>query len=150
MRTPNGYRFDGQIDSKGTLTGRWNGICSFQVVWQRKAPGSTTALAAQGTTAFDGYYEGVSRMIEEGGMTASSREGCMPDGKPAPLTIVNGNADAGGARNPFEGTVNSVGVLVMHLRTGQRLDGQIDGKGAVTGRFTDACSYQYVWQKQGR
>ena len=74
----------------------------------------------------------------------------MRDGKPALLTIVNGNAIAGGARNPFEGTVNTRGVLVMHLRTGQRLDGQIDGKGTVTGQFTDACSYQYVWQKQAR
>jgi hypothetical protein len=36
MRTPNGLRFDGQIDDKGTVTGRWTGNCSYQVVWQKK------------------------------------------------------------------------------------------------------------------
>ena len=130
------------------LYGYW---CYYTIQTQKvSATASTTALAAEGTTAFDGFYEGVSRIIEEDGMAAGSRGGCMRDGKPAPLTIVNGNATAGGARNPFEGTVNTHGVLVMHLRTGQRLDGQIDRKGNVTGRFIDACSYQYVWQKKER
>jgi hypothetical protein len=36
MRTTTGVRFDGQIDGKGTINGRWNGSCSYQVVWQKK------------------------------------------------------------------------------------------------------------------
>jgi hypothetical protein len=31
-----GSRFEGQIDSQGTVTGRFTGNCSYQVVWQRK------------------------------------------------------------------------------------------------------------------
>ena len=31
-----GSRFEGQIDSQGTVTGRFNGSCSYRVVWQKK------------------------------------------------------------------------------------------------------------------
>ena len=31
-----GSRFEGQIDSHGTVTGRFNGNCSYWVVWQKK------------------------------------------------------------------------------------------------------------------
>jgi hypothetical protein len=31
-----GGRFEGQIDSQGTATGRFNGNCSYWVVWQKK------------------------------------------------------------------------------------------------------------------
>ena len=31
-----GSRFEGQIDSQGTVTGRFTGNCSYQVVWQKK------------------------------------------------------------------------------------------------------------------
>ena len=31
-----GSRFAGQIDSQGTVTGRFTGSCSYQVVWQKK------------------------------------------------------------------------------------------------------------------
>ena len=31
-----GSRFDGQIDSQGTVTGRFTGSCGYQVVWQKK------------------------------------------------------------------------------------------------------------------
>src|SRR5208337_3986619 len=37
MRAPNGARFDGQIDAKGTVTGRFTSACSYQMVWQKKA-----------------------------------------------------------------------------------------------------------------
>jgi hypothetical protein len=50
----------------------------------------------------------------------------------------------------FEGSVNAQGVLVMHTPMGERLDAQIDGRGTVTGRFTGFCSYQMVWQKEGK
>jgi hypothetical protein len=32
-----GSRFEGQIDSQGTVTGRFTGNCSYQVVWQKKS-----------------------------------------------------------------------------------------------------------------
>jgi hypothetical protein len=38
----------------------------------------------------------------------------------------------------------------MHAPNGARIEGQIDGHGAVTGRLTSACSYQMVWQKKGK
>jgi hypothetical protein len=39
MRAPNGYGFDGRIDDKGTITGRFaraGGACSYQMVYQKK------------------------------------------------------------------------------------------------------------------
>jgi hypothetical protein len=116
----------------------------------------TAALAvpvrsgAQGNTAFDGPYEGISRQVEATGMMNYKRTGCTPDGKPGPLTITNGVARAGAADNPMEGSVNAQGALVMHLRNGIKFEGRIDGTGRATGRLTAACSYQFVWQKRGR
>jgi hypothetical protein len=50
-----------------------------------------------------------------------------------------------------EGSVNAQGVLVvMHGPFGMRFDGQIDGRGAVTGRLTSYCGYQLVWQKESK
>jgi hypothetical protein len=106
-------------------------------------------LAAQTpapTTAFDGTYAGVSRTLEttmRGGATRS----CPLNGQPAPVTISNGAARTlwGGTA---DGSVNSQGVLVMRAPNGARIDGQIDGKGTITGRITSACSYQVVWQKK--
>jgi hypothetical protein len=46
--------------------------------------------------------------------------------------------------------VNAQGVLVLRAPNGERLDAQIDGRGAVTGRFTGSCSYHLVWQKEGQ
>jgi len=41
MRTPDGHRFDGQINNgEGTVTGRFGGRpggCTYQMVWQKKA-----------------------------------------------------------------------------------------------------------------
>jgi len=50
----------------------------------------------------------------------------------------------------WEGSVNAQGVLVMHGRSGERIDAQIDGRGTVTGRSTSGCSYHMVWQKEGK
>jgi hypothetical protein len=36
MHVRNGARFDGQIDDRGTVTGRLSGTCSYQMVWQKK------------------------------------------------------------------------------------------------------------------
>ena len=45
--------------------------------------------------------------------------------------------------------MNAQGVLVMHGPYGMRFEGQIDG-GTLTGRITSPCSYQMVWQKEGK
>jgi hypothetical protein len=45
--------------------------------------------------------------------------------------------------------VNAQGVLVMHGPYGARIDAQIDGRGTVMGRYTNFCSYQMVWEKEG-
>jgi hypothetical protein len=117
-----------------------------------------TPVAAQGpapaTTAFDGTYVGVSRTLE-GNMSASSPtpRGCVPNGQPGPLTIAGGVPRYNGStlrQATFEGSVNAQGVLVLHTPYGERLEAQIDGRGTVTGRFTGGCSYQMVWQKEGK
>jgi hypothetical protein len=35
LHTPHGERIDAQIDGRGTVTGRFNGVCSYKMVWQR-------------------------------------------------------------------------------------------------------------------
>jgi hypothetical protein len=54
------------------------------------------------------------------------------------------------ARGTAEGSANAQGVLVMHGPLGMRFDGQIDGRGTVTGRLTSYCGYQLVWQKESK
>jgi hypothetical protein len=34
---PNGERIDAQIDGRGTVTGRFTGDCSYQLVWQKES-----------------------------------------------------------------------------------------------------------------
>jgi opacity protein-like surface antigen len=36
MRGPEGWRFDGQIDRRGMVTGRLTSFCSYHVVWQKE------------------------------------------------------------------------------------------------------------------
>jgi hypothetical protein len=116
---------------------------------------SAIPVAAEGpvptTTGFDGTYAGVSRTLE--GVMGRTMRGdqtrfCPPSGSGAPsLTIANGNARTRWG-SPAEGSVTPQGVLVMRNQNGLRFDGQIDGKGAATGRWTGSCSYQVVWQKK--
>jgi hypothetical protein len=109
-------------------------------------------LAAQtpATTAFDGTYAGVSRTLETTMLGHSTRQ-CPPSGRVAPLTIVNGVGRTAGL-GTAEGSVSPEGVVVMRalagFGAGSRFEGQIDGHGTVTGRFTGSCSYQVVWQKK--
>jgi hypothetical protein len=118
---------------------------------------SAIPVAAQApaptTTAFDGTYVGVSRTLEGGtGPAGTSTRSCAPNGQPAPLTIAVGvvrwPTETGGGT--AEGSVNAQGVLVMHTSHGTRIDAQIDGRGTVTGRYNAYCSYQIVWQKEGK
>jgi hypothetical protein len=119
-----------------------------------------TPVAAQAptptptTTAFDGTYVGVSRtMVGEMGGTNETRV-CAKNGQPGPLTIAGGVVRWPGtvptAGGTAEGSVNAQGVVVMHGPLGMRFDGQIDGRGTVTGRLTSYCAYQLVWQKEGK
>jgi hypothetical protein len=115
------------------------------------ASASAMPAAAQApapTTAFDGTYAGVSRSFE-GTMSGGRTRGCRPslERAPAPLTIANGTARWG--KSIADGSVSPQGALVMHVRNGARFDGQIDGRGTVTGRLSGTCSYQLVWQKKG-
>jgi len=36
LRTPFGERIDAQIDGRGTVTGRYNSACNYQMVWQKE------------------------------------------------------------------------------------------------------------------
>jgi hypothetical protein len=75
------------------------------------------------------------------------------DGQPGPLAIAGGVPQYSGStlrQATFEGSVNAQGVLVLHTPHGERIDAQIDGRGAVTGRFNGVCSYKMVWQKNGK
>ena len=78
----------------------------------------------------------------------------LPSGQPRPLTIAGGVVRWPGtlptAGGTAEGSVNAQGVVVMHGPSGMRFDGQIDGRGTVTGRLTSYCGYQLVWQKKGK
>jgi hypothetical protein len=128
------------------------------VLWAIAAIAWATPVAAQPaaptTTAFDGTYVGVSRtMVGEMGGTNETRM-CSPNGQPGPLTIAGGVVRWPGtvptAGGTAEGSVNAQGVVVMHGPLGMRFDGQIDGRGTVTGRLTSYCGYQLVWQKEGK
>jgi len=126
-----------------------------------------TPVAAQApaptTTAFDGTYVGVSRTLLP--IDSASTRCMYNNDQPGPLTITGGVARYNGSTlrrgrvlSTCDGSVNAQGVLVMHCPYGARLDAQIDGSGTVTGRTTlfvfvrrdRYCSYQMVWQKEGK
>jgi hypothetical protein len=123
--------------------------------------------AAPTTTAFDGTYVGVSRTLEGGTYQADPATRHSSDipqssmyldeaqcralnGQPGPLTIAGGVVRWQGRVSSFEGSVNAQGVLVLHDPSGYRIDAQLDSRGTVTGRLTGVCSYQIVWQKEGK
>ena len=109
------------------------------MVWQKKAPGSTTA--------FDGEYIGVSRESSKTA-TAPGAE-CAPNGVPAPLTIMNGVVSSD--RGSWEGTVSPQGAVVVRNRNPEfsRVDAQINPDGTVKGQYADfGCTVTFVWRKQ--
>jgi hypothetical protein len=107
------------------------------------------AQAPASTTAFDGIYTGVSMTFEGTMRGLSTSRTCAPSGKPGRLTIANGVVQTSWGGSTADGSINPQGVLVMHAQSGARFDGQADGHGIVTGRFSGYCSYQIVWQKKG-
>ena len=135
------------------------------VLWTIAACMLPTPLAAQAPvpkmTAFDGTYAGVSRTFE-GAMGNGRTRGCLqysqnPSHTLDPLTIAGGAAryQAGvgtyvSGGGTYEGSVNAQGVLILRGPSGNQIDARIDGRGTVTGRLTGECSYQMVWQKEGK
>jgi hypothetical protein len=124
-------RFDGRIDSQGTVRGRSTSGCSYLVAWQKVPPP---------TMPFDGDYTGVSReLVGEGAK-------CLSNGVPATL-IVRNDAVLG----HWQGTVSTQGVLAIHSGNMQ-VDGRIDGQGIIRGQgtTTSGCVHAYLWQKESR
>jgi hypothetical protein len=128
------------------------------VLWTIVAFAWATPVAAQApaptTTAFDGTYAGVSRTLQGTMLNQTTR--CPPLAQPGPLTIVGGVARTALGNTSYvgggtaEGSVTPQGVLVLRTPYGERIDAQIDGRGTVTGRYTSACNYQMVWQKENK
>jgi hypothetical protein len=120
----------------------------FGLLGAAAAADAQTPPSSSAGAAFDGTYVGVSRTVE--GKIAGdpgSTHGCTNTGQPGPLTVAGGVVRWPGAK--AEGSVNAQGVLVMRGPEGSRFDGEIDGRGMVTGRLTSFCSYHVVWQKEG-
>jgi hypothetical protein len=97
-------------------------------------------------------FEATTDSSHTGPVTTVPRD-CTPNGQPGALTIAGGVARYNGSNiRPvtWEGSVNAQGVLVMHDSQSNRIEAQIDGRGTIRGRSTGGCSYQMVWQKEGK
>jgi hypothetical protein len=121
----------------GAFTGQGvRHICYFSIDMQK--------ALVPATKGFDGKYAGVSQTTNPIGEATG---GCAPNRPPAPLTIANGIARTlWGRPTEAEGYVNPQGILVMLAPNGFVFDGQIDGRGTISGRFVGGgfCSYQMV------
>jgi hypothetical protein len=97
------------------------------------------------TTAFDGTYAGVSRVVSKY-VTGTRASLCPQNGVPAPLTISNG-----AVQGPYwQGSVSPQGALMMRA-VGMLYSGQIDGQGTVRGQINGtACVITITWQKKSR
>jgi hypothetical protein len=155
MRDPYASRYDGQIDSQGTIRGQFSSTeCVYTLVWQ-KAPTSTTA--------FDGEYRGVSREVSDSGSTDHR---CYPHALTPPrgLTITHGVVRTPG-KAWWEGTVGPRGAAVMRNPKFPRVDAEIDPQGMIRGHYSGEipdevlaqidgggtnCIVKFVWQKEGR
>jgi hypothetical protein len=101
------------------------------------------AAAAQGTNVFDGTYQGISVTVSHYS-GAAGRCPAPPNPRPAPLTIANGAARAGG----FEGAVSPEGRIKLRSERAFVVEGRIDPQGNVQAQGSgNLCSWNYVWQK---
>ncbi|HEX6441791.1 MAG TPA: hypothetical protein VF007_06350 [Stellaceae bacterium] len=107
------------------------------------------AGAAQGTTAFDGTYRGVSVTVAKYSANNPYREGrCPPPSHPRPATLRIANGVVRGG--PFEGTIASDGALKMRTESAFVVEGRIDGQGSLRAQGSGShCVWNYVWQKAG-
>jgi len=102
---------------------------------------------AQGVTAFDGSYAGVSRNLVS---DATKHRDCPPSGGVAALTIQGGVAQVKWADGTYDGQVSAAGALSMRASNGSHLDGQITG-GVIQGRSLSGlgkCAYEVTGRKQ--
>lgn len=173
MRTPMGGRFDGQIDGKGTVTGRATSRCSYQVEglvnlcvararsqecnnvspvhtfgyrsMRFSSPGRCTSLVAYD----DGVrrqISGVSADVSKTGRERSER--CPREHVPDTLTITNGTVHSA-RRDRWTGTVGPQGSVTLRNRRAMRVDAQIDPQGTIKGQYGGpACTVAFVWRKQ--
>ena len=125
-------------------------------IWLLAAAAIATPVLvqAQSTTAFDGEYVGVSRVLAQ---DTTPRHACVPSGALAPLTITNGTAHARWGDGTLEGQATPQGTLAMRATNGAHFDGQIQGsevKGRIgnfvmsKGQGTVGCSYDLTWRKR--
>jgi hypothetical protein len=101
------------------------------------------AAAAQGTSAFDGIYRGISLTVEKSGGAVAR---CPAPSSPTPPTLIiaNGTARAG----PFEGIITPQGVLRLKTERAFVVEGQVDPQGSVEAQGSGTlCVWNYVWQK---
>jgi hypothetical protein len=130
MRNANGSRIEAQLAGHGTVTARWTGGCSYQLVWQKVPPP---------TMPYDGDYVGVSRES-----TGSSPE-CPSNGVPSALIIRN-SAVLGVF---WQGSVSQQGNLVIQTPRGLQARGQIDNQGVIRVQGgNSACTVILAWRKQ--
>jgi hypothetical protein len=123
--------FDGRVDSRGIVTGRSTGGCSYQWAWQ-KVPAPTMP--------FDGDYIGVSRELTNGGI------GCRPSGVPGFNLIIRNSVSLW----QWQGTVSPQGIVSLRMPNGTPVDGQVDRQGMIRVQGTSAagCTNIWVWRKQ--
>jgi hypothetical protein len=127
------------------------------ILWAIAAFAWAAPVAAQApastTTAFDGTYVGVLRTATGTEATNGSMYICARgDGQPPAgrITIAGGVARYTWAGGTVDGSVNAQGVLVIRNPNGIQFNAQIDGRGTIRGRVTGNCSYDVVWQKEGK
>jgi hypothetical protein len=108
-------------------------------------PGIATA---QGASAFDGTYVGVSASNLGSMQRGSTSGGCRTFNAPSPLTIVNGRIQGKWGDGTFDGQVNPDGSVRMKT---QPFAGVFEGRIAnqtLTGRYQGGCNYDLSWRKR--
>jgi hypothetical protein len=98
--------------------------------------------AAQGNTAFDGAYKGVS--VAGKGPAICGTPGSVPP----LLTISNGSVQWKGSQE-WHGTVSPQGNIVARGNRGDVFTGKVAADGKISGGSSSGqCTIMYVWQKQ--
>jgi hypothetical protein len=105
------------------------------------ASAMTIALSgvAMAQAAYNGTYAGVSGAV--------NNSHCEAAQTPGPLTIANGAISS--PTGFFTGTVDANGHVIMHTKSGSRVEGNIDASGGLTaGGGPPQCAYSFVWKKR--
>ena len=106
-----------------------------------------TVALAQGASAFDGNYVGVTA-TSLGSQQPGASSRCQRFDAPGRLTIAAGHAQSPWSGGTLDGQVSPDGTLRMKSTSfGGTFEGRITN-GTITGRYTGACSYDLSWRKQ--